>query len=191
MVDENLAVPKKEANEYNPLPDDMYQVELLDIASEERPTYDTRLKPDAEKEFETVFNFQFTVLEDGEFDGKPLRGRNIWQNFVPSYLYIGRKGKNTLYQIIEALTGQIVTPEQEAFGITGKDLNALVGLQCRVVTKKKTKNDKTFSNVESFLPAKAQMSGLSGEEKEAAKVKPKDGGEHTEEEEADDAFAGA
>jgi hypothetical protein len=176
MIDENFVAPKKETADYTPLPDDMYQVELLDVTSERRPTYDTRLSPDDQKEYETVLNFQFTVLDEGEVEGKQLRGRNIWQNFVPSYLYISSKhGKNALYQIVEALTGQAVTPEQEAYGITGKILNALIGSQCRVVTRKKTKGDKTFNNIDSFMPVKAPLGSLTAEEKEAAKVKPKEG----------------
>jgi hypothetical protein len=174
MLDETIHVEKKEASDYKPLPDDMYQVELLDVVSEMRPTYDTRLKPDNEKEYEAVFNFQFTVLEDGEFDGKPLRGRNIWYNFVPSYLYIGKNGKNALYQIVEAFQGQSLSPEQEAMGITGKYINDLIGKQCRVVTKQKTKGEKTFMNIESLLPAKTLLAALDAKEKEDARVKPKD-----------------
>ena len=94
MLNETFVAPKKEATTYTPLPDDMYQVELLDVTSEERPNYDTRALPPEQQVLETVLNFQFTVLEDGQVDDKPLRGRNIFENFVPSYLYIGKNGKN-------------------------------------------------------------------------------------------------
>jgi hypothetical protein len=173
MLNESFNAPKKEASNYSPLPDDMYQVELLDVTAEERPNYDTRSLPPEQQVLETVLNFQFTVLEGGEVDGKPLRGRNIFENFVPSFLYIGKNGKNSLYQIVEALQGQTVSLEQEAYGITGATLNSFIGKQCRVVTKQKAKGDKTFMNIESFLVAKSPLAPLTDAEKDEARVKPK------------------
>lgn len=178
MLDDNMTIPKEEKAEYKPLPDDIYQVEFLDVAAEQSETYDSKKArqsdPSLAPVMETIFNFQFTVLDGGEFDGKPVRGRNVWANFVPSVLYVGKNGKNALYQIVEALQGQPLSPEQEAVGITGKDINALIGLQCRIMTKQKAKNDKTFMNVVSYLPIKGKLAALTEEEKENARVKPKD-----------------
>ena len=174
MLDNNLKVEKKETVEFQPLPEDMYTVELLDITSEERSTYDTRNKPEAEQEKETVMNFQFVLLEGKDGD-KDLRGRNIFQNFVPTFLYISNKnGKNKLYQIVEALQGQTISPEQEAYGITGEFLNSLVGKQCRVTTINKTSGEKTYSNIDRYLAVKETYPALTEEEKENAKVKPKE-----------------
>jgi hypothetical protein len=185
MLDPNINVEKKEAANYKPLPDDMYQVEFFDVTAEKRPTYDTRNLADDEKIYETVFNFQFVVLEETVVEGDSIRGRYVYENFVPSFLYIGKNGKNTLYNIIEALQGQTISPEQEAFGISGKDINNLIGKQCRVVTKQKTKGDKTFMNIDSYLPAKINLTPLSADEKQAMKAKAKDAGETVDPTEAD------
>lgn len=178
MLDNNLVAEKKESVEYEPLPDDMYQVELLDVNAKVEESYNSKkaraTDPTLEPVMETVFDFQFTLL-DGEENGKSLRGRNLWQNFVPSFLYISTKnGKNKLYQIIEAFQGSPLTDKQEAEGISGSEINALIGKQCRVVTKNKAKGDKIYTNIDSFLSAKTKLEPLTAEEKEAARVKPKD-----------------
>lgn len=179
MLNPDIKIEKQEATEYKPFPEDMYSVELLDINSKEVETYDSkqaRAKDvHLEAEMETVFDFQFVLLEgrDGETE---LRGRNIFQNFVPSYLYISSKGKNKLFQVVEALQGQTLSPEQEAYGITGADLNALVGKQCRVVTINKTNGDKTYSNIDKFLTAKGDFAPLTAKEKDDARIKPKEDG---------------
>jgi len=179
MLNNDFVAEKKETQSFPPLPEDMYTVELVDVASEKRPTYDTRLKPDNEKEYETVLNFQFGLL-DGSEDGNSLRGRSVWANFVPSYLYISRKnGKNNLYKIVEALQGFAVSPQQEAEGISGTYLNSFVGKQCRVVTENKIDGDKVFTNINKFLPAKEQLVALTAEEKTA--IRPKKDKEDKEE----------
>lgn len=178
MLDTTFNAPKVEATDYTPLPDDMYQVELLDVVSKMNETYDSKknrqANPALAPVMEPVLDFTFTVLEDTEIDGKSVRGRNIWMNFVHAYLYIGKNGKNDLYKIVEALQGSALTQEQEAYGVSGTALNALIGKQCRVVTKQVTKNGKTFMNVDNLLPAKAPLSPLTAQEKVDATPKPKD-----------------
>lgn len=176
MLDTNLTVEKRETQDFKPLPENIYQVELFDISSDKRPTYDTRLKPEEEQELEIILKFQFTLLsgKDGEQD---LRGRNVWANFVPTYLYISNKnGKNALYRIIEALLGREITIEEEAGGIDGTFLNNLVGKQCRIGTNHKKSGEKVFDNIETYYPAEAELQPLTSEEKENAKVKEKEDG---------------
>ena len=172
MINEEFKIEKKEAQGYDPLPENVYQVELLDITVDNRPTYDTRNKPDSEKVYEKVFNFQFTLLGGRDMKkGEDLRGRNIWQNFVPTFLYISQKnGKNDLYQIIEAILGHEMSPAEEA-NMDTAFLNGLIGAQCRVLVKNNTKGDKTYSNIENFLPIELEAPRLTSEEKEKARVK--------------------
>ena len=177
MLNPNMSLPKEEAKEYKPLPEDVYAVELLDVNSKEVETYDSKeaRKTDVSiaPVMETVLDFQFVLLEgrDGDTD---LRGRNIFQNFVPSYLYISSKGKNKLFQITEALQGQSLSQRQEAEGITGADLNAFVGKQCRVGTVNKKNGDKTYSNIDKFLPAKGEFAPLTAKERDEARIKSKE-----------------
>lgn len=174
MVNEDFTVEKKEGKSFEPLPENIYQVELLDVNTEDRPTYDTRNKPDGEKIFEKVFNFQFTLLS-GMDNGQSLRGRNVWENFVPTYLYVSSKhGKNKLYEVIEGLLGRSLTAEEEANGISGKQINGLIGKQVRVGVKNKKKADgKVFDNIEQYYPIETLINPLSFEEREKAQVKEK------------------
>ena len=177
MLNPTMSLPKEEAKEYKPFPEDVYAVELLDVNSKEVETYDSKQarKTDLTLEplMETVLDFQFVLLEgrDGETD---LRGRNIFMNFVPSYLYISSKGKNKLFQITEALQGESLSQKQEAEGITGADLNAFIGKQCRVGTVNKVNGEKTYSNIDKFLIAKGDFDPLTTKEKEDATIHPKE-----------------
>jgi len=80
MLPSKLKIEKKEKMEYDPIPADVYQVELFDITHKETPQYKDKTKT------EIVFDMQFTLLEGKDENGKDLRGRNIWRNFVPSYV---------------------------------------------------------------------------------------------------------
>lgn len=174
MLEEPIKIEKREAIIYSPLPEDIYTVELLDINSEERATYDTRNNPKMEQIMEKVLMFQFTLLEGlDKKEGKDLRGRNLWENFVPAYLYEGRKGKNKLYQIIEALLGHDLTQEEEAT-LDQDMMNKLIGSQCRVINKQVKKDDKIWDRIVQYLPVDDEKESLNNEEKELARVKVKD-----------------
>ena len=159
MIEENLQVKKVEAKIYPPIPENIYQVELLDINIKSVAKYK---KPN---ELEDVLDFQFTVLDGKDKAGEDLRCRNLWRNFVPTYLYIGKNGKNILYQILEAILDRELTQEEEISSIDTNFLNELIGKQCRVIVKNKKVNDKIYSNIESFLPMETLMPQLTAEEK--------------------------
>lgn len=163
MINENIKVEKIERIEYPPIPEDVYQVELLDINMEEKPSYNDKTK------LEKVLSFQFTLL-NGKHNEESLRGRNIWRNFVPVSLYIGKNGKNVLYQIIEALYKRELTREEESL-LETKRLNKLIGKQCRVVIKHTKKDDIVYNNISNFLIAENSIEKLTNEEKEQSKVK--------------------
>ena len=163
-LDNNLKIPMRESKEFPPLPEDIYQVELLEITADEKPAYKDKDK------LETVLSFQFTVLDDGE-----LRGRNIWRNYVPAALWSSSKnGKNVLWQIIEAIIMRELR-EDERDSMDAEFLNKLIGYQCRVVVKNNTKDGKIFNNIDSFLPKKSSLLRLTDDEKESARVKEKSG----------------
>lgn len=172
MIDNNIKIMKEEAKVYPPLPVNIYQVELLDITSEESETYDSKKGKTESKEYETIFKFQYVLLSGKEGDDD-LRGRSVWHNFVKSYLYIGKNGKNDLYQIVEAFLGRELTPKEDAEGIDGAFLNALIGKQCRIGTKHKSSADgtKVYDNVDTYYVSEEDKEALTAEEKENSRVK--------------------
>jgi len=179
MLDQEINVEKREGKNYSTIPENIYQAEVFDINSEERPSYDTKGKPAAEQVMETTLNFQFTLLKgkskDEDGNDEDLRGRHLWRNFVPTYLYVGKKGKNSLYVILEAILGRDITAEEEGGKIGTEFLNSLVGKQCRIGVKhKKGKEEgQVFANIESFFAIEESMTGLTDEEKEEFKIKKK------------------
>jgi hypothetical protein len=173
MLDETLNFPKEEKKSYPPIPKGLYQAELLEVSSEVVETYNSKKNNKNPKEFETKIIYQFTILNGGTQDG-PLRGRNIWNNFGRSTLYIGKTGKNDLYQIVEAFLGRELTQEEEARGISARLLNSFVGKQILLLIEPKTKDGNTYDTITNYLTANGQLQPLTAEEKENAKVKKKD-----------------
>jgi len=174
MLDDNLKIEKKESADYPPLPKNIYQCELLDINSEERPSYETKDEKKENQKIETVLNFQFTLL-NGMDKGETLRGRNVWANFIPTYFYISKKsGENKTLRIVQALLGRTLNQQEEAEGLTGAFMNKLVGKQCRLGVEPKKSGDKTFDNITDYYAIETEMQYLTAEEKEKAKVKKKD-----------------
>lgn len=169
MIQEEIKVEKQEVKAFPPLPSDIYQCEILDINLGQRPTYDTRNLPDDQKKYEKVFKFQFTVLDHAD-----LRGRNVWNNFVPSSLRVSSKtGKNELYKILEAVLGHELTQEEEAT-IDKNFINSLIGRQLRVFVVTVKKGDKTYDKADRYLPVISLLPALTSEEKENARVKVKE-----------------
>ena len=147
-----------EENKSIDIPEDVYQVELLDIEMKEAVDKET-------KETYNVLSFQFVIVEEGKY-----RGYSLWRNWVPTTLYIGKKGKNALFQIIEAMIGRDLTTE-EYHTMDSNKINSLVGFQCRVTTKKT--EDGKYTNIVSFLAKKASLKALTPAEKEKATFKGK------------------
>jgi len=177
-INDNFPIEKREKSEFKPLPENVYPVELLDVTAEDRPTYDTRNKPDSEKIFEKVLKFQFVLLSGTDMQAekeefKNLRGRSVFDNFVQAFLYIGKNGKNKLYQITEALIGRELTLEEEA-KFDSQKINELIGMQCRVGIKNKTNSEgKTFSNIDTYYAKEQDLTPLTQEEREKATVNKK------------------
>lgn len=153
----------KEKKVYPPLPEDVYQVELLDITEETVP----------DKQFpgnmQEVLKFQFVVLDAGEY-----RGRSLFKRFVPTYLWRKNNEKNALYQITKALICRDMTDDEiDNFGTD--QINMLVGHQLRVGTIQKagtgSKAAEIYTNIDKFLPKKEMMERLTADEREKARVK--------------------
>ena len=178
MIDDNFQILKEEAKIYPPLPKNVYQVELLDITLKDA-------KGQYAKPGDKNFSFQFVLLageeankdESGNEVIESLRGRSVWDNFVDTTLFIGKKGKNSLYQIVETYLERELTREEEAKGLTGAFLKSFIGKQIKVfidqVPSKKDSNI-IYNNITSYIKADSQLTPLTEEEKENSKVKNKE-----------------
>ena len=180
MIKENIIFEKKEAKEYPLLPKRIYQCELLSVQLDRNETYDSKNGKTAAKEYQNDINWQFTLLagrdeSQEKEEQKELRGRNVWESFGKSYLYIGKNGKNDLYRIVEAFLGRELTQREEAEGISSELLNSFIGKQVMLSIEPKTsKKGKTFDNIIDYLSITAPLQSLTEAEKEKARVKDKD-----------------
>jgi hypothetical protein len=176
MLDETMHFPKRESQEYPPLPKGIYQAELLEVKAVQNETYDSKKNNKNPKEYQTDLVYQFTLLSGKDKDGQDLRGRNVWENFGSTYLYISTsKGKNNLYRIVEAFLGRELSQEEEANGIGAAIINSFVGKQIMLsIEPKTTKQGKTFDRIADYFHAPSALPRLTEEEKEKARVKKDD-----------------
>lgn len=161
MINDDFKIIKEEKKIYPPLPIAIYSTELLAVdLVEAQGKY--------AKQGDKNFKFQWTLLEPAD-----LRGRNIWDNFVPTTLYIGKKGENALWRIVKAFLKRDLTPQEEAEGLTGAFINSLVGKQIKIFVDHRTKDGNVYNNITSYIPQDTACQPLTEEEKENARVKNK------------------
>jgi hypothetical protein len=163
MIKEDREIKKEEAKIYPPIPKNIYQVELLDIDEKDAVGKFA-------KEGDKNFVFQFTLLA-GKDKEQDLRGRNVWDNFVPTSLYIGKNGKCSLWQIVEAFLARDLTPQEQAEGLNGKLLNSFIGNQIKIFVDHKLSGEKIFNKITSYMPAESLLPSLTDDEKDKARVK--------------------
>lgn len=177
MIEENLIFEKREGKTYPLLPKKIYQAELLNVSVNVNETYNSKMGKTEEKKYQNDINWQFTLLAGRDEvqekeELKELRGRNIWESYGKDYLYIGKTGKNDLYRVVEAFLGRELTQQEEAEGISSALLNSFVGKQIMLSIEPKTsKAGKTFDNIIDYLGVATQLTPLTEEEKENARVK--------------------
>lgn len=124
------------------VPEDVYEVGILDIKDRERTKYKSKDK-------EEVMMFVFTIL-DGEHAGVEL------PQFISPSLFAGGNNLNPskLYQILSAVHKKPLD-EEDLMGITIEDINALIGKNLRVAVKQYTTSKGELRNkIDSFLTSK-------------------------------------
>ena len=128
---------KVEAKESGAMPKDTYEAQLIDVNVVIVDNYE---KTGKEKNFE----FLFAVLENG------YRGRKLTLRFVPTTLYISKKGKNKLYDVLEGLQGRELTEEETAY-MDAQYVGNLTGKVVRLVVEI---NEKKNNVIAGFLNSK-------------------------------------
>lgn len=164
MINEEITIEKREKKEYPPIPKNVYPAEILDVNLNEA-------KGKFAQPGEKVFSFQFVLL-DGKDKGESLRGRSVWANFVPTYLYIGKNGKNDLYNIIEAVLERELEMEEEA-NFDKSFINSLIGKQLRIMVEPRVTDKGTYDNITNYLEIGTKLNSLTDDEKEKSTVKNK------------------
>ena len=144
-IPENTELKTPEKKVWPVMPEDMYQVEITDIAAEE---------DEWEGKKKDVFKFEFTIIEPGEYYGRKLWKKGSRVAPCPSST---NKAPLT-WKVVSAVKKHPFT-EDEGKSFSAKDMNALIGQQLRIgVTVTAPKEDgKQFNNAESFFMAKSLL----------------------------------
>jgi len=148
MITKPLNVEGVAKKDYELLPKDVYQVELLDVELKEQQKYQSQDR-------EEVLNFTFVVIEEGKY-----YGRRIWQTC--SQKMAGGQKQSNLYKVLAALEAREFTVEEcqtptflndEAF------MNGQIGKQLRLTIGQKTSEmtGKLKNFIDSFLPVKTAL----------------------------------
>jgi hypothetical protein len=139
-----MKVPEKK--DWPLIPEDVYQVEITDIA-EDVTEYIKGEKKD-------VFKFEFTLIEDG-----PNYGRKLWSRGSRVSPIPYKSGKNPLTWKVASAVAKHPLTEEEGKAYTIAMLNALIGKQLRVtVSVSAPKADgKQYNNIDSFMMTKAEL----------------------------------
>jgi hypothetical protein len=97
----------------------------------------------------------------------------VWNNFVPTNIYLTKNGKNSLWEIVEACIRRELTQEEIATGLTGDKINSLIGRQLKVFVDHRVKDGKTYDMITSYIKCDYPIKALTPEEKEKSTVKAK------------------
>lgn len=145
MIPEDYKIPVQEKPVYELLPDDTYEVEISKIDLRvDQPIY---MKPD---EVEDKFNFEFVILDEGEF-----KGRKQWKE-VRTVMSAGSDGYDPswLYKIFCAVNNVKLT-DDDAQTVSVNSINDMIGKRVRVVIVQKiNKKGVMVNNIANFLPLK-------------------------------------
>lgn len=155
-----VTVEASKGKKFDPMPADVYSVEILDVEEREGTKYQS-------SEVEVQISVKFVILDEGQY-----YGRFLWATCSPKIS--GGTKQSKLYQVIHAATGMEFTKEQfqKAGEIVTPDfLNSMIGSQLRLsvtVADKQDGSGKT-NKVIGYLPKKADLPAY--DEKKVVKVK--------------------
>ena len=138
----SLRQPEKK--EFELLPEDIYEVEIVEIKDRERNVFE---KPD---EKEMVAAFTFRITEPGHW-----QGRKLWKDAPPvMWPGSGSGSPSTMYEIYSAVTGKKPSKD-ECDSIDIGEINALEGMSLRLVLKQKKNTKGELKNqISGYLPIK-------------------------------------
>lgn len=144
-ITQPISITGAPANDFKPLPKDVYAFELIDIELVTEQGYQT-------EEMVDKLKFEFACLEEAFY------GRRLWQR--ASLKLTGGKKPSTLYTMLSEILGRQFTKEELANPsdfLSSDFLNSLIGKQLRLsVGQKASEKDasKINNKIESYLPAK-------------------------------------
>ena len=132
---DGIIISVGEGGNYDPLPEDVFEVMIEDIKAEKKPN------PYHDNKEELSLNVVFNIMEGDH------TGRKLFRRMSP---HISIQRPSNLYKLVSAIEGKTL---DGAFFEDFK-LKTLLGKFLRVTVKNVTKGENTYSNIDSFLATK-------------------------------------
>lgn|SRR3990167_3951486 len=155
------------ANDFLPLPKDVYPFELIDIELVNEKGYQT-------EEMEDKLKFEFACLDEANY------GRRLWKRCTLKLT--GGKKPSALFTMLTEVLGRQFTKDElsdPSKFLSSDFLNSLIGVQLRIsVGQKPKESDPTKINntIDSYLPKKESYPAFDKEKSKAlaeqAKAQP-------------------
>ena len=153
-ISSNLRFERIEKKEYEPIPANVYQVQVGDIKEKYKTPWG---KPDAEEK-ELYLTFEFIILDEA------FRGRKLWKDIRPVSPTPSEGGSfkpSWLYKVASAVIGH---PLSYAEGVNwaAEETNALIGRQLRLIVNLTPKNaqGRSYNNITEVLPVDKEIEPL-------------------------------
>lgn len=153
-IPNTLKFEKIEKKEYEPIPANVYQVQIGDISEKYKTPWG---KPDAEEK-ELYLTFEFVIL-DGQY-----KGRKLWKDIRPVAPTPSEGGSfkpSWMYRLVSAVVGH---PLSLAEGINwgAEETNNLIGRQLRLIVNQTPKNaqGRSYNNITEVLPIDKEIEPL-------------------------------
>ncbi len=142
-----LSVQGQTAGNFNPMPPDVYEFTLIDVAVVEKKKFNSEEK-------EKRIQFKFACIEEG-----PYYGSQVWRDVTQKLTKY--KGGSNLYLALKGIMGREITDEEvnnAASFLSDELLNGLVGTQVRLsVDQVTSETGKVYNNLVSYLPVKTKL----------------------------------
>ncbi|MEK6885131.1 MAG: hypothetical protein AABY22_36205 [Nanoarchaeota archaeon] len=156
---DDFNVSSDKPTEFSPIdPSEIYTIQVLKADTRDNKWYKPEEKDLSKRGEKYQFNFEFAILDDGDF-----YGRRLWKSTGTYFKPEGKKGPTILYKIITCAIKKLMTWEEcYTFNLDSKTFveniqSNVVGKQLKVAIENITKNGKTYSKITTFNMVKKEL----------------------------------
>ena len=165
-ITNNIIFERIEKKEFEPIPADVYQAQIVDIRDNKKVPYGA---PKDAPKTEQYLTFEFTILSSN------AKGRKLFKDVrpvtpVPSD---GSFKPSWMYKLASAVAGHPLTYEEGTqFGL--EQVNSMIGRQLRLIVNQTPKNaqGKSYNNITEVLSIQGEMEPLQADNVRTEGIQP-------------------
>jgi hypothetical protein len=167
-VSNSVKFEKIEKKEFEPIPANIYQVQIGDITEKLKTPWGS---PQGTEPTEQYLTFEFIILNEGAY-----KGRKLWKDVRPVSPTPSEGGSykpSWMWRIVSAVYKHPFT-FQEGASFGPEAVNSMIGQQLRLIVNQTPKNaqGKSYNNITEVLPVEGEMPPLLADNEQSEGVKP-------------------